>query len=198
MNLINNRLLDAVTKFFFLNMTWILFCLPIITVPASTTATFAMAREWRTGQSDSFSIPVFFNYFTHFFKKSMLLSYSWLITIIILSFYFYFFLENQITILLPLIITLLISYFLASIYLIPVLVHYKTKGINIIKFSIIFGYSQLGTTLKSAMILLASLIIVNSYPMMMLISGSITIQLIYNNCHNSFEKVENRVIKNNY
>lgn len=59
------RLLRVVTDLVYLNLLWLLACLPVVTAPAATAALFGVTREWTKGRQ-----PPIGPSFVHFMRES--------------------------------------------------------------------------------------------------------------------------------
>lgn len=62
-------LLDVAVRYLFLNVVWLLGCLPILTIPASTTAMTGVVRQW-AGGDEAPVLPAYFRQFRKQFRVS--------------------------------------------------------------------------------------------------------------------------------
>lgn len=142
-----NTITDLVT----LNLLWILCCLPVITIGASTSALYQITLQI-VEKRESYIAKSFFKAFRENFKQATIL---WLSTLIIgfilLSDLFiisHFFAGPAISVISGLLLVVCILFFAGSLYFFPVIAYFKnsTKKIIINAFRLAFG--RLGTTIQ--------------------------------------------------
>jgi len=194
-NFLNSRLyqaMDVVADFFFLNLLWLLACIPLVTIFPATAALFATVRGWIRGTETGFLLP-FWRYLRENFVQSLIVGLAWTVIGFILVVDFLF--TRQITSwvkgpLWGLLILLGIAYGGTAVYLFPVMVHHQTGWIQIIKNSFLIAFHAPGTTflclLAVALAGLASYI----FPISILISATVAAYAIYGLSHRAFQKIE--------
>lgn len=184
------KILEVISYFFFLNMLWILFSLPVITIFASTAAMFGVIRK--SAQENELNLHVL-KEFTFFFKEnfiqSTIIGLIWTITSFSILFYFLFFSRLEIESLMILVIVLAIIFIFHTVYLIPVSVHYDLKVLKVFKFSFIYSIRFIGSTLIALCIIGASLIIFLKFPITLLFIFSTSAYHVYYTCAKSFRKI---------
>jgi uncharacterized membrane protein YesL len=194
MNIINSRFyqwLEVATNFFLLNVIWFLTCIPIITIFPATTAMFGVIRQWKI-KDDTRVFSLFFKMFKENFKQSFIIGILWGIVAIILYIDFQFILQVDSTlqmILFPffMLLTLLLSFI--TVYLFPVMVHYDTNLVGVIKNSFVLSISNLVTTFLSLFVLIGMYATFLIIPLSIFVLFSLTAYFIYTLCNRAFEKI---------
>ncbi|MBS4178466.1 YesL family protein [Lederbergia citrea] len=186
------RFLEKFTNFFLLNLLWFLMCIPIITIFPATAAMFGVVRQW-VQKKDSGVFKSFFVYFKENFKQSFLLGLLWFV--FALLFYFNINISLQMSgiakiIMVSSLLFICLFFVMTTIYLFPVMVHYKMRWTLIIKNSFLFSISQLWVTIRCILILLLTVLISYVIPISSIILWSIGGYLIYALCDKSFKKIE--------
>ncbi|MDX5476362.1 MAG: DUF624 domain-containing protein [Bacillaceae bacterium] len=186
-----HRILEVIAYFFFLNMLWILFSLPIITVFASTAAMFGVIRK---SQEDGINLSVLSDFprlFKENFKQSTIIGFIWSIVGFSLYFYLFFFSGMEFEIIKGLLLLMAILFILHTVYLLPVIVHYKLTVWKVFSFSIIYSIRFFGSTFIALCIIGAGFIVFYKFPMTLLFIISICAYHVYHTCAKSFNKVAN-------
>lgn len=186
------RVLEKFTNFFLLNLLWVLLCLPIITIFPATAAMYGVVRQW-IRKNDSSVFRSFFTLFKENFLQSFVIGIVWFI--LAFMFYFNFTITMQMSgiprvLMVSSLILIFIFFAMTSIYLFPVMVHYKVRFVSLIKNSFLFSVSQLWITILCGIILLLTALISFIIPISSIIVWSISVYLIYRLCNRSFSKVE--------
>lgn len=142
-----NKVTDLVT----LNLLWILCCIPIVTIGASTSALYQVSIQIAEDR-ETYIARSFFQAFRENFKQATIV---WLSTIIVgavlISDIFivsHFFSSSSICVILGLLFMICVLLFAGSLYFFPVIAYFRnsTKKIFINSFRLAFG--RLGTTLQ--------------------------------------------------
>jgi len=186
------RMLDKAVDFFFLNVIWILLCIPIITIFPATVAMFGVIRQWVRKED----VPVFNSFFKLFkenFKKGFMAGIIWFGLAYLLYFNITVSLQMEGILklfMLSILISFCILFILLSIFLLPVIVQYEMRLGSLIKNSLLLSVSQLKVSLLSLMIILTALSITYLIPVMIVFIWSISAYGIYSLCDQAFKKVE--------
>lgn len=190
MNILDNKLynrLNTMVDFIILNFLWVLMCLPVVTIFPATAALFGVVRKWNM-KLEPPVVKTYFQLFKENFIQSMLIGLIW--TIVGVSIYIDFRLTAQ-NLLLKLLLVIIISIFIiTSLYLFPVLVHYKNTSFRIIKNSFFLAILRPLYLLLAILLMISTFIIVSHFPIVMLFSGSLTAYLLNMICHKAFQKAE--------
>ncbi|MCR2822479.1 YesL family protein [Lederbergia panacisoli] len=186
------RFLEKFTNFFFLNLLWFIMCIPIITIFPATAAMFGVVRQW-VQKKDSGVFKPFFSLFKENFLQSFLLGLVWFA--FALMFYFNFMITWQMSGTVKVVMVSALSFIclfflMTTVFLFPVMVHYKTRFTILIKNSFLFSISQLWVTVVCGIIFLLTALISYFIPITTIIIWSIGFYLIYTLCHRSFNKIE--------
>lgn len=194
MNLLESRLyrwMDVLANYFFLNLLWLIVCLPLITLFPATAALFAVVRDWSRGKEAGFFMP-FLRYMRENFVQSLVVGLAWAVVGLILVVDFLFVREIESWIQTPLFVlfsAMALAYLGTAVYLFPVMVHYRMSWLQVIKNSFLIALtSPMETALCLAIVVLAGLTVIY-FPVSFLIMGSLMAYLIYRLTDRAFQKV---------
>ncbi|MEK3889730.1 YesL family protein [Bacillus sp. FSL K6-3431] len=186
------RFLERFTNFILLNLLWIIMCIPIITIFPATAAMFGVVRQWVQKKDDG----VFRNFFS-FFKENFLQSFLIGIVWMILAFILYYNINISLHMTGALKIIMISSFLffslffiMTTIFLFPVMVHYKMRLTVLLKNSVLISISQLWITLLCGIILLLAALVSKVIPISSIIVWSIAVYFVYYFCQKSFMKIE--------
>lgn len=195
MNIFESRIYQIsvmITNYFLLNMLWILFSLPLVTMFPATAAMFAVIRDWQRGNDEG----IFRAFFAHF-KRNFLNAFLYQIafSLFIIIFVLDFLLIDELgpfmaQLVFILLISLGILVAFISMYIFPVMVHYDLKFFGMIKQSMLFSIMYFPSTLLSILIFVVMVFIVLFFPFTIPIIFSTTACLIFKICNQKFKKVE--------
>lgn len=194
MNILNSKfytLLEKVTNLVILNVVFLIFCIPIITIFPAISAMFGVIRESKFKEEKSVLKP-FIEQFKINFKKGLLISLLWI------PFPFFLYVDYQILLQLQpiwktafFIPLVLISFiFLSmSMYLFPIIVHYKLTIMGILKNTFIISLAYFPTTLLLIGIATILFLIFTSFQISIIFILGLWASLNFNLCNTSFEKI---------
>lgn len=199
MNILNSRfyaIMEAVSFFFILNILWMVMCLPIITIFPATAAMFGVIRQYVI-KKDSAVFRPFFRFFKENFKQSFILGI--LVSIFVYILYIDFMLIDTLgkvmqNLLLGSLLLIVSIGLLTSIYIFPMMVHYKLTLWRVVKNSFFFGIKYFPSTLLSIILLVLMLVFLNYFPVTFLLIFSFVAYLVFMICYSRFYK-EEEVIK---
>jgi uncharacterized membrane protein YesL len=80
-------------------------------------------------------------------------------------------------------------YILLTPYLFTVMVHYETSAFGVVRNSFVIARSQPAITLLAALLLVAFVLLYAYFPGLLLLTGSLTIYLLYVVCNKAFQRV---------
>lgn len=183
---------ERISNFFFLNLLWILTCLPIITIIPSTAAMYAVIREWVTkGETSLFR--TFFRKFKENFKQSIILGLAWLLFGVIV-FANINIIEGMSGMFPTIIKTLLILvgflFVLITIYMFPLMVHYDMPIPGLWKSSLMLSLTFFPSSLIAMLILLVMIIITYLFPIFLTFVFSVSAYLLFIVC---FQKIRQQI-----
>lgn len=190
MKMIGNRLqktLEIVTAFIFLNLLWVICCLPILTIYPSTAAMFGVVRKWKETGIDYGIGKLFISAFKENFRKSFLLGIiSFVIgSLIMVDFYFLANLSfSGKNVIIGLLIFCTFVYVGMSIFLLPITVNFQLSIKGIIKNALFFAIGKIGTTILCLMIIASIVVICYFIPFLLWVVGSITAFFVYTTISN--------------
>jgi uncharacterized membrane protein YesL len=143
------KILEFATAFFQLNLLWLLFCLPIITIFPATVAMYCVIRQWVL-HKDYSVFRSFFEFFKENFKQSIILGMIW--TAFAGLFFLDFMLMKNLGsfqyILLPVLSLLGIVILFLTIFIFPTIANYNVNWLTAIKNSMFFSIRYFFVTLS--------------------------------------------------
>lgn len=190
MNILDSKLyekLNTIVDFVLLNLLWLLMCLPVITIFPATAALFGVVRKWKLEKEPPL-LKTYFVLFKENFIQSSLIGFIW--TAIGAALYLDFTLVGGNVFLQIMLLIIVSVYTIVSIYLFPVMVHYKNSLLHTIKNSFYLAILKPLNLVMSLVILYCSYLLLISFPISILIIGSTTAYFIYMICFSTFQKAE--------
>ncbi|WP_420490119.1 YesL family protein [Neobacillus drentensis] len=175
---------ERVSNLFFLNLLWIVACLPVFTIIPSTAAMFGVFREWVTKKETSI-FRLFFQKFKENFKQSMVLELAWLFYLGIayanLSILDHF---NGMfrTVILSILITIGFLLVIMSIYMVTIMVHYNLSIQTLWKNSFLLSLTCFPSTFIIIMIVCVMATITYFLPIVLTFVFSVTAYLLFLLC----------------
>lgn len=165
---------DWFIKLVFLQIIFVLFALMgliVLGLFPALFAYFAVGRQWLQLKTKEPLFKMFWRYYKMYFKTANFYGYIMLLVSVVLGMYVYWFqqIDNVVGSIL-LFITFLLIFLMALvwIYLIPILVHYDVKGLQVVKTAIVIGLLRPLNTLAVLVLMIGlyyfSLIIPGSIP----------------------------------
>jgi uncharacterized membrane protein YesL len=185
------RWLETFSNFLFLNLLWLLACLPVVTIYPATAAMFGVVRGWVRKKEDGL-LQTFLACFKENFKQSFVIGLVWTFLGFVLLLDFY--LINQASsgpgvVLGSLLFLAVILYVFTSLYLFPVMVHYEASWPVVLKTSLLLSVGQLSTTVLCLLVVAVMVGISFFAPVSLLVTGSLTAYIVYWLCDRAFRKV---------
>lgn len=153
------KFLGTFGRFVYLNVVFVITCIPIITIGTSVTALYSTMFKYINEEDNSF-VPNFLKAFKSTFKISTIYYLLSLIFagIIIFNIQFWYKLNNGWSmIVLGLVILLFIAFLLTLIYLFPLLARYTQTGRQVIQNAFLLSIANFIITLAIIAITIASL-----------------------------------------
>lgn len=188
-----NQILSIFTSFVLLNVLWIIFCLPIVTIFPATAALFGTVRKWiREGFVEGV-FRVFLQHFKGSFKKSFIIGMMWSCACLILYLDFAIMIQNDfIAKSLLFILLCFCSMFFAftAIYLFLVLANYDLSIRHTWKNSLLLSISHLPYTILIFGIILIESALIYYFPILFLVGASTSAFCIYGIFHRLSIKLE--------
>lgn len=186
-------ILVFVSNMFLLNMLWLIFCLPIITIFPATAAMFGVVRQW-INHKETGVFQTFLRCFKENFKQSFLIQLVWVLLAVSLVFDYSTSLKlgSFKTIISPILIVLGLFFMMGSTFLFPYMVQFKTTTQILFKNSFLLSISYFPFSLSICLILVLIALILYIFPVSMLIIGSVGAYIIYLLSHIVFAKVSKR------
>ena len=142
-----NKITDLVT----LNILWLLCCIPIITIGASTSALYQVTLQIAENR-DSYITKEFFKAFRENFRQATIVWLAVIVTgFVLLSDMFiisHFFTRSDMSVILGLIFMILILLFAGSMYFFPVIAYFRNSTKKIFSNSFRLAFSNLRTTFQ--------------------------------------------------
>jgi uncharacterized membrane protein YesL len=197
MKLLESRfysVLVFISNIFLLNILWLIFCIPIITIFPATAAMFGVVRQWIVNKEYRVFQP-FFELFKGNFKQSLIIEIVW----VLLAGFLYLdytisvnlgFMQN---IILPVVYIIGFIVIFISVFLFPSMVHYQVTIKQIVKNSMLFSLSYFPITLLNCIIIALSAVLLYVFPLSVLFIFSLSSYRIYFLCQFAFKKVERQM-----
>lgn len=189
--------LETISNFLLLNLLWIIFCLPIITIFPATVAMFGVVRHWILHKDYSIVSP-FIRYFKENIKNSLLIGFLW--TVIAGLLFVNFTIASSIGplqyIVLPITVILGIIFLFGTIFLFSVMVHFELTIFHTIKNSIIFSFVYFPLTLLNIAILVIIFAVIIVLPAAFLFVFSVAAYVIFLLCNIAFKKMQQQSLQN--
>lgn len=188
------RIVTIFTRFFLVNLLWILLCLPIVTIFPATSALFGTVRKWTKEGFEFGYFSVFFRQFKEHFWKSFVIGLLWILGAFILSFDLSLFMDLDFAgrnLVLILVLFMGAVFLFTSIYIFFVIVNYELSVIHIIKNSLLLSISHLQYTVFFVGMILIGLVVIYYFPFFLLVFGSVLSFSMYQ----LFQKISLRIEK---
>ena len=172
-----NKVTDLVT----LNLLWILCCIPIVTIGASTSALYQVSMQIAEDR-DSYITRSFFQAFRENFKQATIV---WLATLIVgavlISDMFivsHFFASSGMSVILGLLFVICVLLFAGSLYFFPVIAYFRNSTKKIFTNSFRLAFGRLGTTLQLFLIGLIPMIVLTLFRDKIIIGSFLIIVIV--------------------
>jgi len=186
------RVLELITSLVFLNLVWLLACLPILTVWPATTALFGIVRRWVRGEEPPV-LRTFFSLFKEDLGRSLLVGAVWLPVgaVLVADFLLIGQMESLRRPLYVLLLAFALLYASATVYLFPVLANYEASWRTAIKNALLFSMVRPWNTAQGLLVVAVAAFATASFPpLALLVSGSATAYCVYFFCDRTFREVE--------
>jgi uncharacterized membrane protein YesL len=185
------RGLEVFTDLVYLNLLWIVTCLPVVTISPATAAMFGVVRGWIRGK-DVPTTPEFFSLFRENLGRSLAGGLVWAVLGAVLAADFLLVGQME-SFRRPLYVVFFAFAFLyvsATVYLFPVMVNYELGWKGVIKNSLLFSVARPLTTLQCLLTLAVALFVVASLWITIFVAASATSYALYFLCDRAFKNVE--------
>jgi uncharacterized membrane protein YesL len=195
MDILDSRLhrwLGTFSNLLFLNLLWLLACVPVVTIYPATAAMFGVVRGWVRGKEAAL-LQAFWARFKENFQQSLVIGVVWTFVgfVLLLDLNLVGQLPPTPRIVLGSLLFLAgLIYAFTSLYLFPVMVHYDAKWTVVLKNSLLLSVGQPSTTLLCLLVVAVTAIISFVAPLSLLITGSLTAYIVYRLCDRAFQKVD--------
>jgi uncharacterized membrane protein YesL len=185
------RALEVFTDLVYLNLLWIVSCLPVVTIAPATAAMFGVVRGWISGK-DVPTTREFFSLFRENFGRSLAVGLVWAVLGAVLAADFLLVgqMESFRRPLYVVFFAFALLYVSATVYLFPVIVNYELDWKAVIRNSILFSVARPLTTLQCLLTVAVALFVVASLWITIFVVASATAYAIYFLCDRAFKNVE--------
>lgn len=196
-NMLNTRLyrvLEIFTNLFFLNVLWVVACLPVVTAFPATAAMFGVAREWVKGREPGV-FGAFYGKFRENFRQALVIGAVWTLIGATLALNYRLVGEMAPLLrapLLTLIFFFVFAYALASVFLFPVMVNYRASWPDTMRNALLLSVGNLTVTFQCLLVLVVLGLVVFFLPLALIVAGSVAAYAIYRLCNRAFERVDRR------
>ncbi|WLR57358.1 DUF624 domain-containing protein [Mesobacillus subterraneus] len=181
-----NQIITIFTSFVLLNLLWLLFCLPVVTIFPATAALFGTVRKWIRIGLDVGIYRVFVQEFKLNFKKSIGAGFLWTIFFAIISIDLAIVLQNEFvgkSFVLIFLVFFVLLFVFVTIYLFFLIVHYDLSLVHTVKNSLLFSLGHLNYTVLFLGMIFLFLIVIYYLPFFLLFSGSLLAFIMYGLFH---------------
>jgi uncharacterized membrane protein YesL len=164
--------LRTVTNIIILNLLWVICSMPVFTIGPSTAAMYGVIRKWHV-EKDPSVIRSFIHEYRFFFKQGLMVGTVWIFlgSLLVLDVVYFLKIPSDVKVVLIVItITALILYLLTSALLFSIMVHYGTKGIELIKQAFTFSVIDVKTTFAIILMWVAAGIVLFYAPLAICVS----------------------------
>ena len=185
------RVLEVFTDLVYLNLLWLVACLPVVTIAPSTAAMFGVVRGWIRGR-DTPTTREFFSLFRENFGRSLAVGLVWAVlgSVLAADFLLVGQMESVRRPLYAVFFAFAFLYVSATVYLFPVMVNYELDWKGVIKNSLLFSIARPLITLQCLLTVGVALFIVVSLWITIFVAASATAYAIYFLCDRAFKNVE--------
>jgi uncharacterized membrane protein YesL len=195
MNLLDTRIyrwLEVATDFFLLNLMWLVACVPVVTIFPSTAAMFGVVRDW-SREKEGGLVRAFASHFRENFAQSLLVGALW--TLFGAALVLDFFVADRLpfgseVVMKSLLVLATVLYASASVFLFPVMVHYKTGWKALVKNSLLLAIGRLPTTAACLLFVAVVSGLTAVLPVLILITGSVSAYVVYRLCGREFARLD--------
>ena len=195
MNLLDTRIyrwLEVATDFFLLNLMWLVACVPVVTIFPSTAAMFGVVRDW-SREKEGGLVRAFASHFRENFAQSLLVGALW--TLFGAALVLDFFVADRLpfgpeVVMKSLLVLATVLYASASVFLFPVMVHYKTGWKALVKNSLLLAIGRLPTTAACLLFVAVVAGLTAVLPVFILITGSVSAYVVYRLCGREFARLD--------
>jgi uncharacterized membrane protein YesL len=180
-----------ISNIFLLNVLWLIFCIPVITIFPATAAMFGVVRQWMVNKEYRVFQP-FFELFKANFKQSLIIGIVWVLLagFLYLDYTISFKMGFMQNIILPVVYILGFITIFISVFLFPTLVHYQLTSRQIVKNSMLFSLSYIPITLLNCIVIALSAVLIYVFPLSIVFIFSLSSYIIYCLCQFAFNKVD--------
>ncbi|WP_165767945.1 YesL family protein [Virgibacillus indicus] len=168
----------TVVNYLFLNLLWLVFSLPVVTIPASATAMFGVINYWKnTGEEDV--IRPFITEFKRYFFSSQKVGVIFLgLGLIPLTGFFYVLpkLNNFENMVLILLISFTLIYLLTTVFIFPALSRNDhVNSFYTIRYAFLVSISQFHIAMIALAVTAAMILVVYVFPITLFIGSSMAL-----------------------
>ncbi len=180
------------TNSLLLNLLWLVFCLPIVTIAPATVALFGVVKTWQVEQEYLVFAPFVRQFKRNLLQRSLFGTLWLLFGVVIVS---NFVLVTRFGTMLQFIViaaTTFIGliYLLSSVFLPPLLVTYPLGLMRTLKYALILAMARFSIAMLCLLIVAGIVLLTYLVPLLLLIAGSVAASLIYRLCRGVFETIE--------
>jgi uncharacterized membrane protein YesL len=185
------RALEVFTDLVYLNLLWLVACLPVVTISPATAAMFGVVRGWIRGKDVSMTRE-FFSLFRENFGQSLAVGLVWFVlgAVLVADFLLIGQMETFRRPLYVVFLVLALLYASATVYLFPVMVNYELDWKTVIKNSLLFSIARPLTTLQCLLTVAVAVFVVATLWVAIFVAASATAYAIYFLCDRTFKNVE--------
>lgn len=187
------RLLRLVTEFVYLNLLWLLACIPVVTAPAATAALFAVVREWTKGRQPPIA-PSFLRFMRENARRSLAVAAVGIVVGAILAADLLLAraIEPGGIVLSGALLVVAMVALSAAAYAFPVMANYDAPWQTVVRNACLFALAYPLVTVGCVSLLATAAVIVLVAPIAVAVAGSTTAWGVYRLCDRAFAAAERR------
>jgi uncharacterized membrane protein YesL len=188
------KTLNKLTNIVILNLLWILFSIPIVTIVPATVAMVGVVKKWHLEKEERVLKP-FLQIFRMKLRQSLLIGVPWLMigALLLFDLTVFFNIPNGFVRMALIVITsfVILLYLFTSVYLVPVMLNENNLKIKpMIKRAFALSFYDLPVSFSVVVITVSAIFVVSLFPVTIIFIGALTAMINYRFCHKTFQKVE--------
>nr|WP_263324432.1 DUF624 domain-containing protein [Neobacillus sp. Marseille-Q6967] len=161
----------TVTNILILNILWVICSMPLVTIGPSTAAMMAVIRKWHLYQDHSV-FRSFISEYRTYLKQGFIVGTPWIIFGFLLVIDVVYFLQipsGAKVIFIGITAMVFLLYIMTSAFLFPILVHYQSSGIDLIKQAFTFAFLDGKTSLAIVLMWVGAGMVLYYAPLMIFV-----------------------------
>ncbi|MDT8860755.1 DUF624 domain-containing protein [Alkalihalobacillus sp. MEB130] len=186
------KTLNKLTNIVLLNLLWLLFSIPVITIVPATVAMAGVVKAWQLEEEERVFRP-FMHFFVKNFRRSFFIGAMWLMVGAVLLVDLLLFLTIPHDLLRMVLITLtsfiILLYLFTSVYIIPVMLHENITELKpLLKRAFILSFYDLPVSFSVVLITSSAVVLVLLVSITSIFIGALTAMIVHRFSYRTFSK----------